>query len=111
MLIPKTKKIRNKRLLQFVAEHPCALNLLSDDWCKGVIQAHHLLKPYDGNRGMGMKSGDNNSIPLCQYHHMLVHDIKGNEDQFWVSYGLDADFGRTYAEYLYSKFLRTHVGK
>ena len=106
MLIPKSKKIRNRKFLEFVANHPCSLNLLSDDWCRGGVQAHHLLKPYDGNRGMGMKSGDNNSIPLCQYHHMLLHDIKGGEDSFWESYGLDSNFGRTYAEYLYNRFLK-----
>lgn len=69
--------------------------------CSGIIQAHHLLKPYDGTRGMGMKSNDKNVIPLCQHHHHLLHTKFGSEKSFFGSYGLDADFGKVIAKSLY----------
>ena len=102
----KSNKIRNKKHLQYVTTYICCLHTFSTEWCNGGVQAHHLLKPYDGTRGMGMKSGDNNAIPLCQYHHMLLHDRFGNEDAFWRSYGLDSDFGRIIAKNIWEKFLK-----
>lgn len=104
MFIPKTKKIKNKKYLIYVASKQCALELLSHDWCQGAVQAHHLLKPYDGKRGMGMKAGDNNCIPLCQFHHAKLHDSKGNEDEYWRMFGLDTDFGRVQARMLWESW-------
>lgn len=58
--------------------------------CSGVIQAHHLLKPFDGVRGMGMKANDKNLVPLCLYHHTELHRM-GNEYEFSYKYfGLES---------------------
>ncbi len=87
----------------YVSSHQCCLNLINPFHCSGNIQAHHLLKPYDGQRGMGMRATDNNTIPLCYYHHSLLHDKFGNEDGFWRSLGLSEDFGRMKAKELWDK--------
>lgn len=94
-------RIKSKRHLEFVAQHRCSLDEFAFYECNGVIQAHHLLKPYDGFRGMGMKATDNNAIPLCQYHHHKLHFVKGNEDRFWLEYNLSEEFGREVAKHLW----------
>ena len=87
-----------------VAKFPCSLSTVASEECNGGVQAHHLLKPLWGTRGMGMKASDNNTIPLCQYHHALLHFTDGNEDKFWTKYGLDAEFGRMKAHRLWKMF-------
>ena len=99
MLIPKSSRIKNKKHLMFVAKQLCCLNGIAADWCRGNVQAHHLLKPYEGKRGMGMKSSDNNAIPLCYFHHAELHDTQGDEDKFWINYDLNEDYGRDKANY------------
>ena len=102
--MPKKRKHKpNKKHLMYVSSHQCCLNLISPDVCQGNIQAHHLLKPYDGARGMGMRATDNNSIPLCYYHHSQLHNVHGNEDKFWKQYGLSEDFGRIQAKMFWDK--------
>ena len=105
MLLPKRKRFLNKKHLQFVASHPCCLQTINEDRCQGFVQAHHLLRPYEGYRGMGMRASDNNSVPLCQYHHARLHDGFGDEDKFWDYHGLIHDYGRNYAKLLYINFL------
>jgi len=80
---------------------PCCVNDFS---CGGEVQAHHLLKPWRGERGMGMKASDDNVIPLCQYHHSVLHDRVGNEFKFFVKYGRKETFGQELARKLYEEF-------
>ena len=102
--MPKKRKHKpNKKHLMYVSSHECCLNLISPDICQGNVQAHHLLKPYDGVRGMGMRATDNNTIPLCYYHHSQLHNVHGNEDKFWKQYGLSEDFGRIQAKMFWDK--------
>jgi len=103
MLIPKAEKHKNKKHLIFVSAQQCCLNVISADWCSVNIQAHHLLKPFDGKRGMGMRASDKNVVPLCYHHHAQLHDQNGDEDSFWISFGLSEDFGRQKAEELWNK--------
>ena len=56
--------------------------MASNKDCFGPVQAHHLLKPWTGSRGMGMKSNDKNVIPLCMRHHMMLHK-RGDEIAFF----------------------------
>ena len=56
-----------------------------------------------------MKAGDNNCVPLCQYHHALLHDRYGNEDEFWKAFGLTEDFGRINAKILWDNFMNGAV--
>ena len=51
-----------------------------------------------------MRASDNNTVPLCYYHHALLHDSHGNEDMFWESFNLSADYGRNIAKKYWEKF-------
>ena len=48
--------------MEFVANQNCSLHSHSSYPCSGGVQAHHLLKPWDGIRGMSIKSNDKNTI-------------------------------------------------
>jgi|TARA_R110000751_G_scaffold9848_4_gene36265 hypothetical protein len=102
--INKTKKIKNKKFLEYVSNQECCLSTYSPYPCNGNVQAHHLLKPYYGVRGMGMRASDNNSVPLCYTHHAQLHDSHGNEDLFWKLFRLTEDYGREIAEKYWEKF-------
>tara|TARA_R110002153_G_scaffold89214_2_gene218575 strand:- start:153 stop:446 length:294 start_codon:yes stop_codon:yes gene_type:complete len=67
------------------------------------VQAHHLLKPYDGVRGMSLKANDRNVIPLCLHHHSQLHTKFGDEYQFFASYGLPTSFGKDWAKKLWEE--------
>ena len=97
----KTPRIKSRKHLQFVAKQRCCLKSIDFFGCTTNVQAHHLLKPYYGTRGMGIKSSDNNVVPLCAYHHHLLHDRFGDEDEFWQYFHLDADYGRRLAKELW----------
>tara|TARA_A100001035_G_C27695637_1_gene459994 strand:+ start:156 stop:536 length:381 start_codon:yes stop_codon:yes gene_type:complete len=74
---------RRKRYLKhvkYVASMPCCLRLYGG--CEYGVQAHHLLKPMFGRRGMSMRSEDSNVIPLCYEHHSQLHR-NGNEAKFF----------------------------
>tara|TARA_R100001163_G_C5024610_1_gene166472 strand:- start:721 stop:1023 length:303 start_codon:yes stop_codon:yes gene_type:complete len=76
------KRYTNKKHLEHIHSLPCSIN---NEDCSPIIQAHHLLKPFDGSRGMGMKANDKNLIPLCVYHHTELHRM-GNEFKFSLKY-------------------------
>ena len=74
------KPIRNKKHLARIAEKACC--------CCGQmpVQVHHLLR--GGNRGMGMRNGDDMTIPLCFRHHTELH-AAGNETAFLGMFGIN----------------------
>ena len=74
------KRKKNLKHLKYVASMPCCLRYYGG--CKFGVQAHHLLKPYFGTRGMSMRSEDSNAIPLCYEHHTQLHR-NGNETKFF----------------------------
>lgn len=76
------KRYQNKKHIGYILTLDCCC---SNFECNGVIQAHHLLKPFDGVRGMGMKANDKNLVPLCVYHHNELHRM-GNEYAFADKY-------------------------
>ena len=81
------KRYTNKKHLEHIHMLHCCVSNVD---CSGVIQAHHLLKPFDGVRGMGMKANDKNLVPLCLYHHTELHRM-GNEYEFSYKYfGLES---------------------
>ena len=87
------RRYANEKLLTHIRQKAC---LCSGSDCFGGVEAHHLMKPWFGYRGMGMKSGDMNVVPLCHKHHMQLHEV-GNENSFWISMGRSPDFGRAVA--------------
>ena len=68
-----------------------------------MVEAHHLLKPFDGTRGMGMKANDRNVIPLCNNHHTLLHTKHGTEANLFKTYGLHKATGMISAEQFWNK--------
>ena len=89
--------------LSFVRSLPCTI-------CKAgflshhkTVQAHHLLKPWIGARGMSLKADDRNVIPLCLHHHHLLHSKFGSEKALFENYGMKADFGKQYAKELWEQ--------
>ena len=94
-MITKKSKFVSKKHLQYVAEQICCLSFKGN--CGGGVQAHHLLKPWSGVRGMGIKANDKNAIPLCYKHHAELHDSVGDEYKFFLNYKLPEEFGKMVA--------------
>ena len=97
-----TKLYKNKAHLAWVHDLGCCLRNaeIADairPICNGVIQAHHLLKPWNGFRGIGMKASDKNVIPLCFAHHQALHN-RGNEFDFFRLAMGDENYGQKVAE-------------
>lgn len=69
------KPMKNDRHLRFIASLPCLICGTTE-----MIQAHHILKTY---RGMAMKAGDNEAIPLCYQDHHRLH-MSGGETE-WLA--------------------------
>ena len=81
-------RYENRKHLEWVATLPCLISKGGFHAHNGGIQVHHLLKPYDGVRGMSLRSNDRNVIPLCYHHHSMLH----------TKFGLPEDFGQTWAQ-------------
>ena len=100
------KRYINKKHLEWVTELGCCIrthynNLemmgtlpTNPSECSefNVIQAHHLLKPFYSSRGMGLRAGDKDVIPLCEKHHRELHML-GNEYDFFQQVVFNSRFG------------------
>ena len=109
--MPKRKK--NIRHVKYVTEMPCCLRQYGG--CEYGVQAHHLLKPMFGTRGMSMRSDDSNVIPLCYKHHSQLHRT-GNESKFFESITGDQMFHYNLVKKIwfsspYNPSLKQHHGK
>lgn len=69
--------------------------------CQGPIQAHHLLRPWIGSKGMGKRADDRNVIPLCMKHHAELHTKFGSEASFFKHHNLPEDHGQKLASSIY----------
>lgn len=72
--------------------------------CTSTVEAHHLLHPWRGSRGVGLKADDANAIPLCTYHHQQLHTKYGREDTFFRANFREAEYGMELAEQLFQRF-------
>ncbi len=59
---------------------------------------HHLLRAEP--RGMGLKTGDNWSVPLCVFHHSELHR-NGNEEGYFLSHGWEYEKVKAFATRLW----------
>lgn len=75
----KTPKFRSKAKLRYCAGLGCII-------CHQPAQSHHLLRV--PGKGMGVKSGDDWTLPLCPSHHDALHR-SGNETKYLQSHGID----------------------
>ena len=81
------KQFRSKKHMDFIRKQRCCI-------CGATnVEAHHLLRPWRGHRGMSMKSGDENLVPLCVRHHRELHHY-GDEDSYWKEVDGQTEFGR-----------------
>jgi hypothetical protein len=84
--IRKRPRIENRNHLAFIRKLPCAV-------CgtrRNVEAAHvRMGNPLYGKRqaGMGEKSDDKHSVPLCAAHHDEQHAM--NEAAFWMALAID----------------------
>jgi hypothetical protein len=85
--------------MEWVSERDCCVGFFN---CEGSVQAHHLLKPWTGSRGLGMRADDRNVVPLCAKHHYELHFTYGNEARFFEHYLEDSEAGKKIAEDLWN---------
>ena len=97
------KRFVDKEHLEWVRQQPCLIEQAGFYSCKGVVQAHHLLNPYTGSRGLSLRAGDQNVIPLCLHHHSELHTKYGSEKSFFAKFGLPANYGKEMAQRLYEE--------
>lgn len=90
-----TKRFQSRKHLEFVGSKPCCI-------CGSQysIQVHHLLKPWNGYRGVSMRSNDKNVIPICFHHHNMLHK-RGNEEAFFEENGFTNYHGMSTARVLW----------
>tara|TARA_R100001510_G_C7639058_1_gene196827 strand:+ start:1276 stop:1614 length:339 start_codon:yes stop_codon:yes gene_type:complete len=96
-----SKRIVDKKHLEYVGSLPCFISKSGFMSCVGPIQVHHLLKPSDNKRGWSLKAGDNQVIPLCMFHHAQLHTKFGNEFKFLKHYGFKQNAAQEYAKTLW----------
>ena len=73
-------RVRSKDHLRYVSSLPCLV-------CgRSPSQAHHVR--YAQPRGLGLKVGDQWTVPLCNRHHRSLHD-SGVERDWWEQNGLN----------------------
>jgi hypothetical protein len=78
--LPKTRRRRDKRHLEYVASRPCVV-------CgRSPSDAHHLR--FAQARALGRKVSDEFTVPLCRIHHRQVHD-RGDEEAWWTELTID----------------------
>lgn len=78
---PKHTRVRDKNHLRDVSELPCLV-------CGNTytVDAHHLT--FAEEAAMGIKVGDNFTVPLCRQCHTELH-MDGGELIWWASKGID----------------------
>ena len=80
---PRKGPTRDPKYLAFIRKQPCVA-CMGGAWLWPVEAAHI------GVRGLGQKSSDLETIPLCAYHHrdgsISAHTLG---KRFWKYHGLD----------------------
>ena len=80
LAIPKTRRRRSKKHLEFVGSQPCLA-------CgRSPSDAHHL--GFTQPRALGKKVSDEFTVPLCRIHHRMLHD-RGDERAWWQEVEID----------------------
>jgi len=99
----KKRRFKSAKHLAWVRSLSCSALSLT---CNGPIQAHHLLRPWVGGRGMGMKADDRNAIPLCAYHHSVLHTQHGSESKFFHDHGRLPEYAMQLAEEIFNESVK-----
>ena len=110
-----SNRYKNKKHLEWVASLECCIKVHYErlemvgitptcpSSCSdfNVTQAHHLLKPFYSARGMGLRAGDKDVIPLCEKHHRELH-MMGNEFAFFEKVVFNPRFGLATVEKIWN---------
>ena len=104
-----SNRFQDRKHLEWVRTLPCLICKAGYYTHSKNVQAHHLMKPYDGFRGISLKSNDKNVIPLCMLHHSQLHIKYGDEYKFFTSFGLPHTFGQSWAKKLWEE--KTNIEK
>ena len=76
----KSRRIRCKEHLRFVASQPCLI-------CgRSPSHAHHVR--FAQSRGLSLKVSDEFTVPLCAIHHHHIHTT-GKEREWWQERNID----------------------
>lgn len=75
------KRKRSEKRLQAAREGGCCI-------CKNPAADAHHLRIVGHQRGLGVKNGDDYTIPLCRQHHDELHSF-GDEKLFLDLHGID----------------------
>lgn len=67
---------KHPEYLKLIRQLPCCVR---NRMCDGPIEAHHLKAGVE--RGMGMKSEDRWTVPLCNYHHHQGVEKAGTKNE------------------------------
>jgi len=79
-VVPRTRRLRDKRHLEFVTTQPCLA-------CgRHPCEAHHLR--FAQPRALGRRVSDEFTVPLCRMHHDEIHR-RGDEVAWWASINID----------------------
>lgn len=81
MLLPKSTRRRDPAHLRFIRAQPCLI------CSRKPSDAHHLR--FAQPRAMAAKVSDEFTVPLCRYHHQLLHR-HNDEPAWWDAYEIDA---------------------
>ena len=89
----------NKPHEDWIHSRVCILSTLSP--CYGApVQAHHLMRPRHGERGMGLRANDRNLVPMCAIHHRALH-MHGDEDAYFLEVTGDDSWGKNSAQFFW----------
>ena len=79
-VIPKARRLRDKRHREFVAAQPCLI-------CgRQPSDAHHLR--FAQPKALGRKVSDEFTVPVCRTHHREIHQTT-KEREWWLQLGID----------------------
>lgn len=90
------QRIRDERHLRHVAKQDCCCDISRSEngsrmpdmrSCRNdTVVSHHIM--YAEPSAMGLRSGDNYTVPLCAKHHADLH-LRGDERLWWSLHGID----------------------
>lgn len=87
MDLQKNKTPKDKKYLKYVDSRGCCVGEIHGG-CSGQVAAHHT-----STGGMGMKSSDYETIPLCHGHHRgytkSAHNMGKRNNEFYEYYGIN----------------------
>lgn len=77
--------LRDSKYLAWIREQPCAICQRESMEQTTMTEAAHV-----GDRGLGQKCSDRETLPLCAVHHRTgsaAHHVLGK--RFWTHHGID----------------------